>query len=62
VERDELGALLRPILRSAHGLFPGLDRVTLAISDEVVCSDVVACFDACREAGFLDIGIAEAVQ
>ena len=59
---ESLGALLGPILREARDLFPDLERVTLAVSDEVVCSDVVACFDACREAGFLDVGIAEAVQ
>lgn len=57
---DGLGVLLPPVLRSARERFPDLGRVTLAVADEVVCADVVASFDACREAGFLDVGIAEA--
>ena len=35
---------------------------SLALADDVICADVVTCFDACRGAGFADVGVAEAVQ
>lgn len=57
-----LGTSLAQLLGQARERFPSLDRVTLALEDEIICADVVACFDACRELGFFDVGVAEAVQ
>ena len=58
----ELSNELTPLLEEARQLFPRLDHVTLALADDVVCADVVTCFDVCRETGFIDVGVAEATQ
>ncbi|MCA9730370.1 MAG: biopolymer transporter ExbD [Candidatus Eisenbacteria bacterium] len=58
----ELSNELTPLLEEARQLFPRLDHVTLALADDVVCADVVTCFDVCRETGFVDVGVAEATQ
>ena len=58
----ELSNELTPLLEEARQLFPRLDHVTLALADDVVCADVVTCFDVCRETGFVDVGVAEAAQ
>ena len=58
----ELSTELTPLLEEARQLFPRLDHVTLALADDVVCADVVTCFDVCRETGFIDVGVAEATQ
>ena len=58
----ELSTELTPLLEEARQLFPRLDHVTLALADDVVCADVVTCFDVCRETGFVDVGVAEATQ
>ena len=58
----ELSNELTPLLEEARQLFPRLDHVTLALADDVVCADVVICFDVCRETGFVDVGVAEATQ
>ncbi|MCP4545173.1 MAG: hypothetical protein GY835_01755 [bacterium] len=35
-----------------------LDNITIAIDDEILFSEIVACMDHCREAGFIDVGLA----
>ncbi|MCA9728854.1 MAG: biopolymer transporter ExbD [Candidatus Eisenbacteria bacterium] len=59
---EDLGADLASLLHASQRLFPDLHHVTLALADEVVCADVVACFDTCQKAGFVDVGVAEAVR
>ena len=34
------------------------DTVVIAVDDEVIFDDVVKCMDACRYAGFTEIGLA----
>lgn len=39
----------------------GRDQVVVAVDDAVACDAVVRCLDACRAAGFADVGLADAV-
>ncbi|MEZ4649351.1 MAG: biopolymer transporter ExbD [Candidatus Eisenbacteria bacterium] len=57
-----LRAELAPLIEECRRSFPGLDHLTLALADDVVCADVVTCFDVCRETGFVDVGVAEATK
>ena len=51
-------AALSVLLAEARRSLPGVARVVVAVDDPVVCDDVGACLDRCRDAGVADVGLA----
>lgn len=56
-ESQPYGALFDH-LQTLHGQWPDVDEVVVAVDDGVVCADIVICLDACRSAGFTEVGLA----
>jgi biopolymer transport protein ExbD len=49
---------LASALREARLRLPNTPRVVVAVDDPILCADLVLCLDRCREAGFIDVGLA----
>ena len=51
-------AALGEALAGVRRDLPDVPRVVVAVDGPIVCSDVVACLDECRDAGFEDVALA----